>query len=79
MTGLPILHVPDFDKVVVLQTDASNNIAGAVLSQEFNSELFPGAYASKKLLPGEKAYSEIEPEGLAIVWVVHKIQTVRLD
>ncbi len=58
-----------------MQTDASNNGVGAVLSEEFNSELFPVAYASKKLLPCEKAYSVIEREGLAIVWGVRKFQT----
>ena len=67
LTGSPILHVRDFDKVFVLQTDASNNGAGAVLSQGFDGELFPVAYASKKLLPREKVYSVIEREGLAIV------------
>ncbi len=75
LTGSPILHVPDFDKVFVLQTDASNTGVGAVLSQVFDGELFPVAYASKKLLPREKAYSVIEREGLAIVWGVSKFQT----
>ncbi len=58
-----------------MQTDASNNGVGAMLSQEFDGELLPVAYASKKLLPREKAYSVIECEGLAIVWGVHKFQT----
>ncbi len=75
LTGWPILHVPDFDKVFVLHTDGSNNGVGALLSQEFDAELFPVAYASKKLLPREKAYSVIELEGLAIVWGVHEFQT----
>ncbi len=74
LTGSPILHVPGFDKVVVLPTDAYNNGVGAVSSQEFDVELFPIAYASKKLLPREKAYSVTEREGFAIVWGVHKFQ-----
>ncbi len=75
LTGSPILHVPDFNKVLVLQTDASKTGVGAVLSQEFDGELFPVAYASKKLLPREKAYSVIEREGLPIVWGVRQFQT----
>ncbi len=58
-----------------MQTDSSNNGDGAVLSREFDGELFPVAYASKKLLSHEKAYSVIEREGLAIVWGVSKFQT----
>ncbi len=50
-----------------------------MLSQEFDGELFPVAYASKKLLLHEKAYSVIEREGLAIVWGVNKFLTYLYD
>ncbi len=69
------MHAPDFDKVFVLQTVASDIVVGAVSSQEFDDELCRVAYASKKLLPCEKAYSGIEREALAIVWGVGKFQT----
>ncbi len=75
LTGSPILHVSDFSKVFVLQTDTSNNGAGAVLSQEFDGEPSPVACTSKKLLTCMKTYSVIEREGNSIVCGVRKFQT----
>lgn len=71
----PILHLPDVNREFVLRTDASNTGIGAVLLQEFDGEKFPIAYASKKLLPREQAYSTIEKECLAVVWAVQKFET----
>ena len=71
----PVLHLPDVEKPFILQTDASNVGLGAVLLQVFDEEKFPIAYASRKLLPRERAYSTIEKECLAIVRSVQKFQT----
>ena len=65
----PILKVVDPTKPCVLQTDASEQGLGAVLSQTTkNGEEYPVAFASRKFLPREKNYSVIEKECLAIVW-----------
>ena len=71
----PVLHLPDINQPFILQTDASDIGLGAVLLQTHGGEKFPVAYASRKLLPRECAYSTIERECLAIVWAVQKFQT----
>ena len=43
--------------------------------QDHDGEKFPVSYASKKLLPRERAYSVIERECLALVWAIKKYQT----
>ena len=68
----PILHVPDFSKPFILQSDASENGLGAVLVQEYDDGRFAVEYASKKLLPRERNYSVIEKECYALVWAVKK-------
>ena len=63
----PILQCPDFTKVFILQTDASERGIGVVLSQRDDDGTdYPLAYFSKKLLPREERYSTIEKECLAI-------------
>ena len=65
----PILKVAEPTKCYVLQTDASEQGLGAVLSRiDQNREEHPVAFASRKFLPREKNYSVIEKECLAIVW-----------
>ena len=71
----PVLRLPDFSKPFWLQTDASDTGIGAALLQDDNDEKFPISYASKKLLPRERAYSVIERECLALVWGIKKYQT----
>lgn len=62
----PVLVYPNFEKLFVLTTDASNGALGAVLSQNGH----PIAYSSRTLNKHERNYSAIEKELLAIVWSV---------
>ena len=67
----PILTYPDFDLDFVLETDASIDGLGAILSQKKNDEkLHPVAYASRSTSSAEKHYSVTELETLAVVWAV---------
>ena len=69
LTSGSILRLPVFQDgtLFVLRTDVSDIGIGAVLLQEFEGEgRLPIAYASKKLLPREKNYSEIVNECLVI-------------
>lgn len=67
----PVLIPPQWDKVFILQVDASNRGLGAVLCQENDGgEEHPICYASRKLQPREAALSTTEKECLAIVWAV---------
>lgn len=71
----PVLVTPDFTKEFLLQTDASKNGIGAVLSQiNDNSEEHPIFYLSRKMLPNELNYSVAEKECLAIVWSINKLR-----
>ena len=71
----PILNLPDPEKPYILATDASDVGVGAVLMQEHEGVNHPISYASRKLLPRERAYSTIERECLALVWAIAKFHT----
>ena len=54
----PVLKSPDFNKTIVLQTDASDRGVEAVLGQlSDDGEEHPIGYYSRKLLPREERYS----------------------
>ena len=64
----PVLVAPDYAKMFILQTDASQRVIGAVLSQEDDTgNDHPVAFYSQKMLPREQNYSATEQEGLAVV------------
>ena len=57
----PIVRNPDFSKVFILQTDASEVGVGTVLSQlDDNDQDHPIGYFSRKLLPREQKYATVE-------------------
>ena len=64
----PILQYPNFSEEFVLTTDASNDGAGAVLSQGEIGKDLPVAFASRKFNKAERNYSTVERELAAIVW-----------
>ena len=70
----PILRVPDPSLPFVLRTDASNIGVGAILMQYFDGIAFPIAYASRKLLVREQAYSTVERECLALIFGIKKFE-----
>ena len=67
LSSYPILRSPNFDKGFVLMTDASDIGVGAVLLQGDGDKMFPIAYFSKKLSDGQRKYSTVEKETLALV------------
>ena len=68
----PVLHMPNFELLFVLTTDASAVSMGGILEQDFGAGLQPVAYESKKLSPAEMRYSAYERELLGIVWAIGK-------
>ena len=75
----PVLLAPNLDEVFILQTDASKEGLGAVLSQaDHKGQERPVAYINRKLLPREKTYSTIEKEALAIKWAMEKLKVYLL-
>ena len=67
----PVLAFADFEKLFLLETDASSCGLGAVLSQRQDDGKFhPVAYASHELKGGEKKYHSSKLEFLALKWAV---------
>ena len=71
LSQAPVLSYPSFDQEFVLETDASIEGIGAVLSQlQEDGHFHPIAYASRALSPPERNYAITELETLAVVWAM---------
>jgi len=71
LTQAPLLAFPDFSKPFVVETDASGQGLGAVLSQQQESGLVtPIAYTSRTLQRHEQNYGVTELEALGVVWAI---------
>ena len=69
----PILVFADYTKPFMLETDASKDRLGAVLSQkQADGQYHPVTYCSRALTPHEKNYHLTKLEFLALKWVVSK-------
>ncbi|KAK3715036.1 hypothetical protein QZH41_002685 [Actinostola sp. cb2023] len=73
LTSPPVLGYVDFSKPFIVETDASNEGLGAVLSQEQDGQRRVIAYASRRLASTERNptnYSSMKLELLALKWAV---------
>ena len=67
----PVLVFPDFDKPFLLETDASKEGLGAVLSEkQDDGHYHPITFGSCSLMPTEKNYHSSKLEFLALKWSV---------
>ena len=65
----PVLVFPDFKKPFLLETDASKEGLGAVLSQKQSDRWYhPVAFGSRSLTPAEKNYHSSKLEFLTLKW-----------
>ena len=71
LVSTPVLVMPQFTQEFILDTDASGEGLGAVLSQVIEGEEKVVAYASKTLTRTERKYCATRREMLALVWGTH--------
>ena len=69
--SVPVLVFPDFDKPFLLETDASKEGLGVVLSQkQSDGHYHPVAFRSRSLTPSEKNYHSSKLEFLTLRWSI---------
>ena len=79
LTSILVLSSPNFEKTLILQTDASNYGVGAVLSQEDEEGMDrPIACFSWRLLGRVQKYSTIEKECLFTVPLIYNFTFTRV-
>ena len=67
-SSYPVLHMPDWKKQFILETDASGYALGAVISQQFEDGIHPIAFHSRSLLDAERNYDAHDKELASIIF-----------
>ena len=71
ISSVPVLVFPYFDKPFLLETDASKEGLGVVLSQKQDDGCYhPVVFGSRTLMPSEQNYHSSKLEFLALKWSV---------
>ena len=70
LTTSPVLVYPNFEHPFLLQTDASNDTVGAILSQAKDGHEQVVAYASRTMSKAKKNYTITDKEGLALIFAI---------
>ena len=79
LISAPILAFPDFNRDFILDTDASTDGLGAVLSQQSAEGEKVIAYASRTLTKAERQYCTTRKEMLALVWGIRQFRPTSMD
>ncbi|GBM50529.1 Retrovirus-related Pol polyprotein from transposon 17.6 [Araneus ventricosus] len=75
LASQPVLHSPDYNRQFILQTDASDNGIGVVLSQvNEDDKEHPIVYLSRKFSDVEKRYCVSEKECAAIIFGIQRLK-----
>ena len=75
LTSPPILRPPEMGKPLILYLAIEGNAIGAMLAQEGEARVEHAVYyLSKKMLPYEEKYSQVEQICLAMVWAMKKLR-----
>ena len=73
ITSAPVLVLPDFNKPFLLETDASKEGLGVVLSQKQDDGCYhPVVFGSRTLTLSEQNYHSLKLEFLALKWSATK-------
>jgi hypothetical protein len=73
-TSYPVLHMPEWSRQFILETDASNFALEAVISQEFDDGIHSIAFHSCSLLDTKRNYNAHDKELAGIIFGLQKGQ-----
>ena len=75
LTSKPVLQYPDFNKPLVVATDASHTDVGAVVRQDHGGGLQPVAFASDAYRKSEANYGVLALKCMVMVWVLEQFRS----